>query len=150
VRAVRAAGNDAVEEFLKIADEMPDGYLECRGSQHRFVTAEPWRVVDSRNEEGFYPHQGNTTYAYRRMECDRCIDPETGVGMIRHDFYAITSHRGHTFLRKIDSRYTPPRGYATRGLGRVEGNRGLILGAALDRAMGAVAVRGRGRPKKAT
>jgi len=136
------------DDFLAMAAGMPDGYLECRGSQHRFVTVENWRVVDSRREEGFYSHNGETTYAYRRMQCDRCVDPETGLSMVRHDFYRITSHRGHTFLEKLQPRYQAPPGYATRGLGRVMGSRGLILGAQLDRAMNVTPIRGRGRPRK--
>lgn len=136
------------DDFLALAAEMPDGYLECRGSQHRFVTVEEWRIIDSRREEGFHAHVGEQTYAYRRMQCDRCVDPETGLSMIRHDFYRITSLRGHTFLEKITSRYEAPPHYATKGLGRVGGNRGLILGAALDRTMNVTSIRGRGRPRK--
>lgn len=136
------------DDFMAMTEEMPEGYLECRGSQHRFVTVEPFRIIDSRREEGFYAHEGNATYAYRKMQCDRCVDPETGLSMVRHDFYSITSHRGHTFLEKINSRYEPPPHYATKGLGRVAGNRGLILGAQLDRNINVTQIRGRGRPRK--
>jgi hypothetical protein len=139
----------AEDDFLASYEDKPDGYLECRGSQHRFVTVEPFRIVDSRNEEGFYAHEGNYTYAYRRMECDRCVDPETGHGMIRHDFYAISSRRGHTYLEKISARYQPPAGYyAPPGLGGLAGNRGLILGAQLDRNVNVTPIRGRGRPRR--
>lgn len=139
------------DAFLSVAEEMPDGYLECRGSQHRFVLIEPFRIVDSEREDGARPHQGHVKYARRVLECDRCIDPETGHGMIRYDFYSISSLRGHTFLEKINARYIAPAGYSVKGIGRVENNRGLILGAQLDRSLQGTVVRGRGRPsKKAT
>jgi hypothetical protein len=140
--------SDPEGEFLAAVEQMPEGYLECRGSQHRFNLIEPFRIVDSGREQGYRSHGGHQVYAVRVLECDRCIDPETGHGMIRHDYYEITSHRGHTFLRKINASYLPPAGYATSGLGRIAGNRGLVLGAALDRTMNGTPVRGRGRPRR--
>lgn len=129
------------DDFLDATTEMPDTYLECRGSQHRMVLTEAFRIVDSRVEQRAQPHMGHDVYAKRSMECDRC-------GMVRHDFYAITSRRGHTMLVKINATYQPPEGYAVSGLGRVSGGRGLVLGMALDRAMNKTATRGRGRPRK--
>jgi len=146
-KPLRVVG-DPEDAFLAAAGDMPDAYLECRGSQHRFNIAEPFRIVDSGREEGFRKHGGHQVYAVRKMVCDRCIDPETGHSMVRYDFYEITSHRGHTFLQKIDARYEPPPGYATTGLGRIAGNRGLVLGMALDRAIASTPTRGRGRPRK--
>jgi hypothetical protein len=147
--ALRSVRN-VEDAFLEAVDEMPEGYLECRGSQHRFNIIEPFRIVDSAHEAGARPHMGHVVYAKRTLKCDRCIDPETGKSMIRHDFYAITSRRGHTYLEKINATYEGPPRYATKGLGRVDGNRGLILGAQLDLAMNQAPVRGRGRPKKGT
>jgi hypothetical protein len=68
--------------------------------------------------------------------------------MIRHDYYSMTSRRGHTMLEKINATYEPPPGYATKGLGRIQGNRGLVLGMALEREINGTPVRGRGRPRR--
>jgi len=147
--ALRSVGN-AEDAFLSAVESMPEGYLECRGSQHRFNIVEAFRIVDSGHEQGARSHGGEKVYARRTLKCDRCIDPETGHSMVRHDFYRITSRRGHTFLEKINATYDPPPGYATKGLGRIDGNRGLVLGAQLERAMGETPVRGRGRPRKSS
>lgn len=134
------------DAYLTALQNMPEGYLECRSTQHRMNVTEPFRIVDTDNEAGARPHMGHKIYAKRTLECDRCVDPETGHGMIRHDFYAITSRRGHTVLTKINSTYVGPPRYFIEGLGRPEGARGLVLGLGLD--LSSVPVRGRGRPRK--
>lgn len=131
---------DREDAFLAAIADMPPEYLFCRTSQHRWpAEPPPFRVIDSRVEEGEYAHRGQTKYAKRVMECDRC-------GALRHDYYELTSRRGRTILRKLDARYDLPPGYATKGLGVVPDYRGLILGLSLD--INDVPVRGRGRPKK--
>ena len=127
------------DAYLATLANMPETYLECRSTQHRMTITDPFRVVDSRTEQGARPHMGHTLYAKRVLACDRC-------GMVRNDFYAISSRRGHTYLTKINATYLPPDGYAVTGLGRVEGSRGLVLGLGLD--LGDTPVRGRGRPRK--
>jgi len=127
------------DAYLASLANMPEEYLECRSTQHRMAITEPFRVVDARNEEGARPHMNNYLYAKRVLTCDRC-------GMVRNDFYAISSRRGHTYLTKINATYLPPEGYAVHGLGRVEGSRGLVLGLGLD--LDDIPVRGRGRPRK--
>lgn len=129
------------DDFLDAVGDMVEAYLECRGSQHLMEITDPFRIVDSRVEERARPHMGHDVYAKRDLRCDRC-------GMVRHDFYAITSSRGHTMLVKINATYEPPEGYSVSGLGRVPGGRGLVLGMALDRAISRTAVRGRGRPRR--
>lgn len=129
------------DAFLHAIAEMPESYQECRATQHRMNVTEPFRIVDTRAEQGARPHMGNNVYAKRTLECDRC-------GMVRNDFYAITSRRGHTYLRRINATYTPPDGYATVGLGRITGNRGLVLGLALEASVQTVDIPGRGRPRK--
>lgn len=124
----------------EMAREHPE-YLECRGGQHRMNLVEPFRIVDTDNETGMYPHEGHRVYARRVLECDRC-------GKRRNDFYAITSHRGHTLLRRINATYEDPPGYAIPGLGRVPNARGLVMGMALDENMSGTQVRGRGRPRR--
>lgn len=127
------------DAYLATLANMPESYLECRSTQHRMNIADPFRVVDTEAEEGARPHMGHKIYAKRILECDRC-------GMVRNDYYAITSRRGHTVLTKINATYEQPEGYAVTGLGRVEGGRGLVLGLGLNLA--SVPVRGRGRPRK--
>jgi hypothetical protein len=131
----------AEDAYLAHLANMPEEYLECRSTQHKMTITDPFRIVDSRAEEGAYPHMGNYVYAKRSLTCDRC-------GMVRHDFYSISSRRGHTYLTKINATYQPPEGYAVSGLGRVEGSRGLVLGLGLD--ITDIPVRGRGRPRKET
>ena len=127
------------DAYLTHLANMPEEYIECRSTQHRMAITEPFRVVDSRVEQGAWPHMGNHVYAKRTLTCDRC-------GMVRHDFYAISSRRGHTYLTKINATYEPPEGYSVSGLGRVEGSRGLVLGLGLD--ISDTPVRGRGRPRR--
>ena len=129
------------DAYLAAISDMPEAYLECRGSQHRMEITDPFRVVDSRSEQGAQPHMGHDVYAKRVLVCDRC-------GMERRDFYAITSRRGHTMLVKINATYSPPEGYAISGLGRVAGSRGLVLGMELEHQIQATKTRGRGRPRK--
>jgi len=129
------------DAYLAHLANMPEEYIECRSTQHRMTITNPFRVVDSRVEDGAWPHMGNHVYAKRVLTCDRC-------GMVRNDFYAISSRRGHTYLTKINATYQPPEGYAVTGLGRVEGSRGLVLGLGLD--ISDTPVRGRGRPRKGT
>lgn len=139
----------AEDDFVDAIEDMPESYIECRGTQHRWVLIEPFRIVDTRRENGAHPHMGEQVYARRVLECDRCIDEETGRGALRFDYYRITSHRGHTFLEKLGSSgYKTPKGYAVKGTGRGAGTRGLVLGMALDRAMNATRTRGRGRPRR--
>ena len=131
-----ASNEDA---YLASLADMPDAYLECRATQHRMNVTDPFRIVDSRTEQGAREHKGHTLYAKRVCTCDRC-------GMVRNDYYAISSRRGHHFLTKINATYEPPEGYAVHGLGRVEGGRGLVLGLGLD--LSETPVRGRGRPRR--
>ena len=133
---------DREDAFLAAVADMQPEYLICRTNQHRWPEVpQAFRVVDSKVEEHEYAHRGQTRYAKRELVCDRC-------GTVRHDYYEMTSRRGHTILRKLDARYEYPTGYATKGLGVVPDYRGLILGLALDEALNATPVRGRGRPKK--
>lgn len=128
------------DAYLAHLANMPENYLDCRSTQHRMNVTDPFRIVDSRNEEGARPHMGHTLYAKRVLECDRC-------GMVRNDFYAISSRRGHTVLTKINATYQAPDGYNISGLGRVPSSRGLVLGLGLD--LSDTPVRGRGRPRRA-
>jgi hypothetical protein len=127
------------DAYLASLANMPEAYLDCRSTQHRMNVTDSFRIVDTRTEHGARPHMGHTLYAKRVLTCDRC-------GMVRNDFYAISSRRGHNFLTKINATYEPPEGYAVTGLGRVEGSRGLVLGMGLD--LGETPVRGRGRPRR--
>ena len=141
MRAVRDVEDAFLERVATWKEEHPE-YLICRTSQHRWPQVPPpFRVVDSRTEEGEYAHHGQTTYAKRTLTCERC-------GGKRHDYYAMTSRRGHTILRKLDARYDLPPGYATKGLGAVPDARGLILGLELQDVINETPVPGRGRPKK--
>jgi hypothetical protein len=126
------------DAYLAALGDMPETYLECRSTQHRMNVTDSFRIVDTRTEKGARPHMGHTLYAKRVCTCDRC-------GMVRNDFYAISSRRGHNYLTKINATYEPPEGYSVPGLGRVEGSRGLALGLGLD--IGETQVRGRGRPR---
>lgn len=130
----------AEDAFLHAIAEMPDTYQECRATQHRMNITDPFRIVDTKAEAGTRPHLGHEVYAKRVLVCDRC-------GMERRDYYAISSRRGHTVLRRINATYLAPEGYATVGLGRVTDNRGLILGLALEAEIQGQTPK-RGRPRK--
>lgn len=137
--APRAVTNE--DQFVAAVQAMPVEYLECRSSQHKMSITDPFRVVDSEHEHGARPHMGNKVYARRDLSCDRC-------GMERHDFYAISSRRGHMMLTRINASYNPPEGYATQGLGRIPASRGLVMGIALQQEIQETEVRGQGRPRK--
>ena len=138
-RNLRSVGSTE-DAFINAVAAMPPEFLACRGSSHRFNISDDFRVVDSVHEQGKRPQGGQQVYAERRLECDRC-------GMVRVDHYAITSRGGHTMLTKINAIYSAPEGYATVGLGRIAGNRGLVLGMALDNQLQG-RNRGRGRPRR--
>ena len=117
-------------------------YLECRGGQHLMELQDPFRIVDSKVEQGARPHMGHDVYAKRQYECSRC-------GKKRNDFYEISSHRGHMVLKRINATYQDPPGFAITGLGRMPLARGLVMGMALQAEIGNIAVPGRGRPRRA-
>lgn len=126
------------DAYVAQLSNLPGEYLECRSTQHRMNITNPFRIVDTRAEADARAHMGHLLYARRDLECDRC-------GMVRHDFYAITSRRGHAVLTRINATYHAPEGYLITGLGTVPGRRGLALGIGLD--LSDVPVQGRGRPR---
>jgi hypothetical protein len=113
--------------FLARLAEVPDEYIQCRTTQHKWDEIQRLRVVDTNNEEGRYARGGYVTFAERRLRCARCQ-------MVRSDAFHITSAEGHTALRSLGSTYPEiPPGYYVKGQGRLD--RALVLGVLFERAM---------------
>lgn len=135
--------SDPLDAYIAAITSLPERFLVCRDTQHRWpLEPPPFHVVDSKRETGRRARGGHAVYAERVFVCERC-------GMERSDAYQITSLRGRTSLRRINASYDPPDGYRIEGVGQsVRGMRDLLHGVMFDRAVADTPVQGRGRPKK--
>lgn len=139
-----SAVRDPLDVYIAGLDGMPENFLACRESQHRWDVLENFRIVDAGKESDRRARGGHTVYAERVLVCERC-------GMERSDAYHISSFRGRTALQRINASYTAPDGYSIEGVGNnIKGMRDLVHGAMFDRVLNQTPVRKPGRPRKTT
>ena len=131
------------DEILDQIAAMPERYLACRDLAHTWKVVSTYRAVDSRREDGKRARGGNVVYAERNLLCTRC-------GKKRSDAFEISSHRGHTALKRLAPVYVDPQGYALKGVGRRKGLPEIVRGEMFDRELAKVPPPKRGRPKKGT
>lgn len=117
-----------LQEFATRLDSLPDNYLACREMQHAWVITQDYTRVDTRRDDSHRPRRGNTDYIERQLTCDSC-------GMVRIDTFLLATVYGRTVLRKIQSAYVQPDGYAIRGVGSPMGAGEFVRGMAYDRLL---------------
>ena len=121
--------DDLIGLFAGSIQEMPDRFLQCRDIKHPWRIARDYHVVDASREVGVNSRLGHAVYVQRLLICTRC-------GMQRSDAYVIATNSRYQSLERLNSSYSPPKGYTVKGVGHLSGRNDLVRGEVFRRVVG--------------